>query len=602
MQYLSGVWDSLTGQSNAKRKRSDDDAGALPDRMTTLKLFTGQCPGRQTLPASSAYAQPPSEHTLFDADSSAASDTHLQADCDTLSGDWHTLAHSYSRDDQNLQFKVPAPPPQAQSQQQLHSNHAGSGFALYSSNSASLQPISTCYSQVPYTLTECSYSTHQPNLAQEHPHLHPQPQHTFHPGVHRSSKKQHNRSAHRQATAQTAALGSALALTHVAVQHAKPLKLHCSEVLSPVTHHTAPLQSMSTNNNLLDLPSPDLAESVADSPDDSEGLQDIATSPCSPIPGVLTAFLVLCQSPQITTALSKLQATHQLPCPTTLSVLPLDIQNCSVSMAEELATAGSLVQEWSKASQLEWTLAGMFALCLRAKLDVLDLDCIMLLSLLWILGMHLYNGCLCCACVTPLMCSALLQTASLSLPRAHLQSHLCCVVELSALHLWPPHWILPSARCAAVVAYCLVGMIRRYEHSVQTYAALALALALPAFALLALALLLPLPLPFLPLPFLPLPLLQPFPALCLSQLSVIMLDHTHLLWPVQAAIMLLTVMQCCVCITLSQADLSILQRAAPASTTPACLWSPPTTYPMPQLLQQLPALLPPQRFATGSMI
>lgn len=378
MQYLSGVWDSLTGQGNAKRKRSDDNAGALPDRMTTLKLFAGQHPGR--LPSSSAYAQPPTEHTLFDGDSAAASETHLQADYGT--GDWHTLAHSYSRDDQKPQFKVPAPAPQPQNQQQLHSNHAESGFALYSSNSVSLQPSSTCFSQISYTLPEYSNSTYQPNLAQEHPHLHRQPHHTFHPGVHRSGRKQHSRSAHHQAIAQP-------------VQHAEPSELHCSEVLSPVTHHTAPLQntaplqSMSANHNLMDLPSPDLAESVADSPDDNERLEDIATSPCTPTHGVLAAFLALCQSPQITTALSKLQATHQLPCPTTLSVLPSNIQNCSLSMSRELATAGTLVQEWSKASQLEWTLAGMFGLCLRANLDILDLDCIMLLSLLWILGMCL---------------------------------------------------------------------------------------------------------------------------------------------------------------------------------------------------------------------
>lgn len=384
MQYLSGVWDSLTGQGNAKRKRSDDDTGALPDRMTTLKLFTAQCPGR--LPSSSAHAQAPSEHTLFDGNSSAASETHVQADCEP-SG-WRTLAHSYLRDEQNSQFKVPAPPPHPQSQQQLHSNHAGFPFAFHPGNSASLQPSSTCYSHYSYTQPEYSNSTHlvQPGSAPEHPHLQSQPHHAFHPGVHKSTRKQHSRNTHRQPSArcQTACLRPALPQ-----QHAEPPELLCSEVLSPVTHHITPLQDMSSNNNLMDLPSPEHAESVADSPDDNEGLEDIATSPCSPIPGVLTAFLALCQSPQVTTALSKLYATHQLPCPTTLSVLPLDIQNCSLSMSRELATAGSLVQEWSKASQLEWTLAGMFALCLRAKLDVLDLDCIMLLSLLWILGMYL---------------------------------------------------------------------------------------------------------------------------------------------------------------------------------------------------------------------
>ena len=387
MQYLSGlsgVWDSLTGQSNAKRKRSGDDAAALPDRMTTLKLFSGQlCSGR--VPSSTAHPQPPSEHSLPDGSSCAASETAFQADCAT--GNWHGLAQSYSWDP-NPQSKAPyasCPPPPPTSRQQLHSSHPGSSFALHTGNSALLHPSSTAYSHRSYNHSEYSHSTRHLSSA-HHSHIQAQPHHAFHPGVRRSASKQHSRSAHRQDSAQTACHGPALPL-----QRPQPsADLHCSEVLSPVADNTSSLQYMSSSASIhlmdpdLRMPSEDLAESVADSPDDNE---DIATSPNSPIPGVLTAFLALCQSPQVITALSKLQATHQLPCPTTLSVLPLDIQNCPVSMSRELSTAGSLVQEWSQASQLEWTLAAMFALCLRANLDVLDLDCILLLSLLWILGM-----------------------------------------------------------------------------------------------------------------------------------------------------------------------------------------------------------------------
>ena len=387
MQYLSGlsgVWDSLTGQSNAKRKRSGDDAGALPDRMTTLKLFSGQlCSGR--LSSAPAHAQPPLERSLLDGNSSAASETAFQPDCAT--GNWHGLAQSYSWD-QNPQSKGPSGPPlQPPSQQQVHSNHAGSSFALHPGSSTSLHPSSTAYSHHMYGHPEYSNSARHLSSA-HHSQIQTQPHHASHPGVHRSASKQHSRSARRQASAQTACHKPAPPM-----QRPQPCAdLHCSEVLSPAADHTFSLQNMasSASIHLMDpeacMPNADLTESVADSPDDYEALEDIATSPNSPIPGVLSAFLALCQSPQVITALSRLQATHQLPCPTTLSVLPLNVQNCPVSMSRELSTTGSLVQEWSKASQLEWTLAGMFALCQRANLDVLDLDCILLLGLLWILG------------------------------------------------------------------------------------------------------------------------------------------------------------------------------------------------------------------------
>ena len=380
MQYLSGVWESLTGQANAKRKRTGDEAEALPDRMTTLKLFSGQCAGRPVPHHPASCSEPSCERSLFDENSSAASQTHLQSgSAYCASSDRH--AHHRSWDDQSLQFKLP-PPPQPQSQPHTYSCYVASSSAAHSSNGGSAQPSVTAYRQHPYTYRECSnQSAHvQPSRTAQHALSQSQPHHAFHPGVHRSSRRPHSRSADRQASAQTAC--------HQPGPQAPATStdLCCSEVLSPVTHYKAPVQSVASRLNSSHQPSPDLTESVADSPDGSETLEDIASSPSHPIPGVLSAFLALCQAPQVTTALSKLQATHQLPCPTTLSVLPLDMQHCSMAMSTELFTAGTLVQGWSKASQLEWTLAGMFALCLRAELDPPDLDCIMLLSLLWLLG------------------------------------------------------------------------------------------------------------------------------------------------------------------------------------------------------------------------
>ena len=380
MQYLSGVWESLTGQAPAKRKRDGDEAEALPDRMTTLKLFSGQCPGR--LHHSAPHSQAAPEHVLLDGNSSTDSDTQSQAGTvHCVTDKPHALAQCNSWDDQHQhpQFKIP-PPPQPHSQQHayVYSNHTGSSCAKHSKYAASVPSSFTGYMPHPYTHTtqSNSESATQPRSAQ---HSHPgQPHHAFHPGVHRSSGRQQTRSGHRQASAQAALHPPALPAVS---------DLCCSEVLSPMHGHKAPWQSMAPSPNSVDIPSPDLVESVADSPDDNEILDDdIATSPSNPVPGVLAAFLALCQAPQITTALSKLQAIQQLPCPTSFSLLPSATQRCPVAMSTEFLTAGSLAQEWSKASQLEWTLAGMFALCQRAELDPLELDCIMVLCLLWILG------------------------------------------------------------------------------------------------------------------------------------------------------------------------------------------------------------------------
>ena len=357
MQYLSGVWDSLTGQASTKRKRSGDETEALPDRMTSLKLFSDQCPGR---PQSSPNCSSLPEQALLDASSCATAETQLHAPGSySTASRCNAAAQSYC---QQAKFK---PPPQPLSQQ-----HAiNSNYATYSARTASSQPSFTVYTQQHQLVPQGSTST-QPSC--------PQAQQQYAAGAVRQSTsswlsacspfvKQYTQHclAHpgQQQTAGPAASG-----------------LCCSEGLSPeACFKPSPVCA--------DLPSPDLylTESVADSPDDLDIMEEI-TSPSTPAPGVLKAFLALCQSPQVLTALSKLQASHLLPCPTTFSVLPLEVQQCPEAMSSELLAAGSMVQQWSKASQLEWTLAGMFALNLRAGLDPLDMDPTMLLSLLWILG------------------------------------------------------------------------------------------------------------------------------------------------------------------------------------------------------------------------
>ena len=380
MQYLSGVWESLKGQASAKRKRSGDETEALPERMTSLKLFSDQCPGR--LQSSTTYSRLPEQH-LYDAGSSATADGHFQAAssyCTSGSDNCHASGQRSALHTQDSNLTVPPRSLDLCLGQQKHSHNtaAGSSYARHSSHRAPAQTSFTGYAQQHYALPQYSNST----------------QHTFREGqqhdafqatgtAQNSSSFQHSRSAYTQPARQTA-------------DHRQPHQQHttvpaattglfCSESLSPEAYCKTSPDCDSTNVHM-ESPDLDLSESVADSPDDNGIFEEIISSPSSPIPGVLMAFLAVCQSPQVITALSKLQASHQLPCPTTFSVLPLSTQQCSVAMSTELMTASSMVQLWSKASQMEWTLAGMFALCLRAGLDPLDMDATMLLSLLWILG------------------------------------------------------------------------------------------------------------------------------------------------------------------------------------------------------------------------
>ena len=131
-----------------------------------------------------------------------------------------------------------------------------------------------------------------------------------------------------------------------------------------------------------------LSESVADSPDDIELVEDEVTQPNSPFASLNTAaaFLAVCQSPQVTTALSKLHSCHDLPSGCIMLSLPMTAQFCGIAMTTELQTAASAQARWNTASQLDWTVAAMFALYQRAKLCEQELDSITLLSILWILG------------------------------------------------------------------------------------------------------------------------------------------------------------------------------------------------------------------------
>lgn len=376
MQYLSGVWESLTGQTSAKRKRSGDETEALPERMTSLKLFSDQRPGR--LQSSAAYSHPP-EQSPFDVNSCAAAESQFPAASSHCTvKDHYASGQSYCLQAQDPNFRLPPPPQFQRLQQTSRSNCAGSSYARYSEHTESTQPSFTGYPQQ-HTLAQASNSTQQA-FSQGHQ------QHSFQTAAETSSSLEHSRSEYGDFDKQPAKYTQAQPYQPHSTAPFASAGLFCCETLE---EEPSP-QADCTASVVYGLPSPelDLSESVADSPDDNNIIEEITSSTSSPLPGVLMAFLALCQSPQVITALSKLQASHHLPCPTSFSALPLDIQQCPVAMSTELLTAGSVLQQWSSFCQLEWTLSGMFALCLRADLDPLDLDATMLLSLLWILGKH----------------------------------------------------------------------------------------------------------------------------------------------------------------------------------------------------------------------
>ena len=365
MQYLSGVWESLTGQASAKRKRSGDESAALPDRMTSLKLFSDQCPGRQQ--STATYSRLPQEN-LLDSSSCATTGSYFRPPGSFSTSDFAS-GPSFCQQAQDPTFRLPPPPVQSHDQPQGSiSNHAGSNVRFSS------QP----------SYTDCSGHHHfVPHSVKstQHTFLHAQQHHSVTAAVQSSLPQNQSASSYYLPGKQTEKHSKVSLYQQQPAAPATSTGLFCSESISPeACCKPSPVCAG------VESPDLDLTESVADSPDDNDIMDEIMSSPSTPISGILMAFLALCQSPQVITALSKLQASHLLPCPSTFSVLPLSMQLCPGAMSTELLTAGSLVQQWSKASQLEWTLAGMFALSLRAGLDPMDLDTTMLLSLLWILG------------------------------------------------------------------------------------------------------------------------------------------------------------------------------------------------------------------------
>ena len=377
MQYLSGVWESLTGQASTKRKRSGDESAALPDRMTSLKLFSDQCPGR--LQSSATYSRLPEEN-LLESSSCATTGSYFRPPGSfSTSNDCFVSGPSFCQQAQDPTFRLPPPVQYHDQPQGSIGNRAGSDVR-YSSEptSGSTQPSYSDGSQHHHSVPQALQST----------------QHTF-----LQAPQHHSLTAAAQSSLpQTQSTSSFYLPGEQTTKHSKArqqpaapassIGLFCSESISPKA-------CCKPSPVCADVQSPDLdlTESVADSPDDNDIVDEIMSSPSTPIHGGLMAFLALCQSPQVSTALSKLQASHLLPCPTTLSVVPLSVQLCPVAMSTELLTAGSLLQQWCKASQLEWTLAGMFELSLRAGLDPMDLDSTMLLSLLWILGDNILLRC-----------------------------------------------------------------------------------------------------------------------------------------------------------------------------------------------------------------
>ena len=379
MQYLSGVWESLTGQASAKRKRSGDESAALPVRMTSLKLSSDQCPGRQQ--SSATYSRLP-EQNLLDSSSCATTGSYFRPPGSfSTSDDCFVSGPSFCQQVQDPTFRLP-PPVKAYNQQQGSiSNRAGSSVK-FSSQSASTQPSYTDCSQHHHFVPHALKST-------QHTFLQAQQHHSFTAAAQSSLPQNQSASSYYLPGKQTEKHSRANINQQQPAAPATFTGLFCFESISPEA-------CCKPSPVCADVQSPDLdlSESVADSPDDNDIMGEIMSSPSSPISGVLMAFLAQSQSTQVITALSKLQASHLLPCPSTFSVLPMDVQQCPEAMSTELLTAGSLVQQWSKASQLEWTLAGMFALSLRAGLDPMDMDTTMLLSLLWILGEKIVMHCI----------------------------------------------------------------------------------------------------------------------------------------------------------------------------------------------------------------
>lgn len=355
MQYVSGVWQSLTGHTVAKRKRSEEDAAALPDRMTSLKLHADQNPGNLQCAFSSATLPDSS----CDVGSSVASGSHFHAVTSSLHHVYSTRAHT------SYPSLAPNSVPKA---------------AIWSTVPQQAEPMSHTIS-LPSSVTKTVNLNRNPathNTAASGSEYSNLPTaYTHHTDL------RYEQATSRQGTTERQHLLHSLKSESLpAAASIADADLSCNEAFSPEAWRDIPSQPS--------LYSPDMAlsESVADSPDDIEVLEDEVTQPNSPFVSLNTAaaFLAVCQSPQVTTALSKLHSCHDLPSGCIMLPLPMTVQVCSIAMATELQTAASAQARWNIASQLDWTVAAMFALYQRAKLCEQELDSIMLLSILWILG------------------------------------------------------------------------------------------------------------------------------------------------------------------------------------------------------------------------
>lgn len=357
MQYVSGVWQSLTGHSIVKRKRSDEEAAALPDRMTSLKLHADQNPGYNQGVLSSANLP----ESSCDIDSSVASGSHFQDSYLQHSSKSFTRRHAH--------FK-----------QHSHLNQATANWtAVAPQHSFRAQPSASYSASLTNTVHFQQGSVaQQTNLSSNYTH------HTDHgqfrqpaprPGFSNTQLQAGNCQPQQQQLSHSFSAKFQL----LASSPAADANLFCSEAFSPDDIPSQP-----------SLYSPDLAlsESVADSPDDIELLVDEVTQSNSPFAqhSMSSAFLAICKSPQVTTALSKLLSSNDLPGGCAMLPLPMAAQYCGIAMTHELSTAASAQTIWNTASQLDWTVAAMFALCQRAKLCEQELDATVVLSILWILG------------------------------------------------------------------------------------------------------------------------------------------------------------------------------------------------------------------------
>ena len=356
MQYVSGVWQSLTGHSIVKRKRSDIEAAALPDRMTSLKLHADQNPGyNQRVMSSATFPE-----SSYDIGSSVASGSHFQASDSCLQHSNNSFTGTHT---QFKQSKHAATVRTAVAPQQSAKAVASASYSASLTNTVNFQQGS-----VPRQANLNSHNTHHNDHGQ---FRQPAPK----PGVSKSQLHVTNcQPQQQQLSYSSAARPYALAFSPSA-----DADLFCSEAFSPDDIPSQP--SLSSPNMTL-------SESVADSPDDIELLEDEVTQSNSPFAKHSTpsAFLAACKSPQVTTALSKLHSSNDLPGGCAMLSLPMAAQYCGIAMTRELSTAASAQAIWNTASQVDWTVAAMFALCQRAKLCEQELDATVLLSILWILG------------------------------------------------------------------------------------------------------------------------------------------------------------------------------------------------------------------------